>query len=152
MVEMIEEFVSGLFALAQVEGMQRLAEPDLPLSQGRILFITGTAVEPLPIHVIAEQLGISLAATGRNIDRMVKLGLLSRRESSLDRRVKLIEVTERGRELITALDVSRRAAITGFLERLPDPERAALRAALGGVLDSGALYPSSATTISGASL
>lgn len=139
LVELVEEFVVGLACLGQLEDMRRIDDLDLSVSQARILFLLEAAVEPLPIHVLAEQASLSMAATGRNIDHLVRVGILSREESAADRRVKLIAPTDHGRQIIAMHLNARREAVERLVERLPEPERAALHAAICGVLQCGAL-------------
>ena len=151
----VEEFMVGLACLGQLEDMRQIDELDISVSQARILFLLETATQPLPIHVLAEQAHLSMAAAGRNIDHLVRVGMLSRQESPVDRRVKLIAPTEHGRQLIALHLNSRQEAIARFVERLPKPQRSALHEALQGVLRSGALSANAShdtsTTLIGAS-
>ncbi|HBJ72807.1 MAG TPA: MarR family transcriptional regulator [Actinobacteria bacterium] len=139
LAEVVEEFVLGLACLGRLEDMRRIDELDLSVSQARILFLLETANEPLPIHVLAEQARLSMAAAGRNIEHLVQVGIVSREESATDRRVKLISATSHGREIIAMHLNARHEAVERFVERLPESERAALHAALRGVLQCGAL-------------
>ena len=49
---------------------------------------------------MGEHIGVSNAAASQMVDRMVQLGLLERVEDTLDRRVKQLSITAKGRELI----------------------------------------------------
>lgn len=139
LAEVVEEFVVGLACLGQLEDMRRIDELDISVSQARILFLLETAHEPLPINVVAERASLSMAAAGRNIDHLVRVGVLSRQESATDRRVKLISATSYGREIIAVHLDARHEAVERFVQRLPETQRAALHAALSGVLQCGAL-------------
>jgi DNA-binding MarR family transcriptional regulator len=58
---------------------------------------------------IGTALGVTNAAASQMVDRLVQLGLIDRREDKLDRRVKHVELTEKGRQLIQqTMDVRRR--------------------------------------------
>jgi DNA-binding MarR family transcriptional regulator len=58
---------------------------------------------------IAVALGVTNAAASQMVDRLVQLGLIDRLEDKLDRRVKHVELTEKGRALIQrTMDVRRR--------------------------------------------
>jgi DNA-binding MarR family transcriptional regulator len=58
---------------------------------------------------IGAAMGVSNAAASQMIDRLVQLGLIDRREDRLDRRVRQVDLTEKGRQLIQqAMDVRRR--------------------------------------------
>ncbi|MDO9484759.1 MAG: MarR family transcriptional regulator [Actinomycetota bacterium] len=139
LAEVVEEFVVGLACLGQLEDMRRIDELDLSVSQARILFLLETANEPLPIHVLAEQAKLSMAAAGRNIEQLVQVGIVTREESASDRRVKLISATSYGREIIAMHLNSRHEAVEAFVQRLPAAQQLALHAAISDVLQSGAL-------------
>lgn len=133
------ELLGGLMASVQSDRIDQLIELDLSLSQARILLIMGQRPEPWPIHRIAEEVGLSLASAGRNIDRLVALDLLSRTENPEDRRVKLIDVTKTGRQAIAQHFAPKVAAVEAFAEALPAPVAADLEVAIRDALDTGAL-------------
>ncbi len=80
---------------AEAQGIDRLLELELSISQAKTLFVLAQSTDPLPIHAVAEHIRLSVAATGRNIDSLVKMGLVERREDATDRRVKLVRVDAR---------------------------------------------------------
>jgi DNA-binding MarR family transcriptional regulator len=49
---------------------------------------------------VADFLGVSAPAATKNIDKLVRLGLVTRRESPGDRRASLLTITPRGRRLV----------------------------------------------------
>ncbi len=58
---------------------------------------------------IGAALCVTNAAASQMVDRLVQLGLIDRSEDRLDRRVKHVELTEKGRQLIQqTMDVRRR--------------------------------------------
>lgn len=138
----IERFVLGICGTAESAAAGRLTELDLPLSQARVLFLLSRYDHPLPIHTIAEELTLSMTAAGRNVDRLVGLGLLTREECPGDRRVKLVGFTEDGHRIVCDQMAVHRATIDTFVHKLPDTLRDDLRAVLSAVLDSGALTTS----------
>ncbi|WP_157224155.1 MarR family winged helix-turn-helix transcriptional regulator [Nocardia paucivorans] len=138
----VERFVLGICGAAESAAAGRLAELDLPFSQARILFLLSRYDHPLPIHAIAEELALSMTAAGRNVDRLVGLGLLTREECPTDRRVKLIGFTEDGHKVVRGQMAVHRATIDTFVHKLPDTLRDDLRAVLSAVLDSGVLTTS----------
>ncbi|NEW45728.1 MarR family transcriptional regulator [Nocardia cyriacigeorgica] len=136
----LERFLTGLFSASRSDSADKLVELDLSLSQARTLFVLGhDDRQQLPIHAIAERLSLSVTAAGRNVDRLVRLGLATRDESPEDRRVKLVGLSEHGREVIHDQMMCHREALDQLVERLPDDVRDDLHAAIIGVLDSGAL-------------
>ncbi|WP_280400266.1 MarR family winged helix-turn-helix transcriptional regulator [Nocardia carnea] len=136
---LIEYFVLGVCDPGRWKGVDRLAELDLSVAQARVLFSVVQHREPQPIHTIAEELGLSMTAAGRNVDRLVRLGLLTRQESPTDRRVKLVGPTEHGHQLARDQIAIHRATIDQAVARLPDALRTDLCKVLTAVLESGAI-------------
>lgn len=111
----LEVFVGHLHCGAQSAGIDELLAADLTFSQMRTLLVLTQRPEPAPIHEIAGRLGLSVAAAGRNVDQLVRVGLVDRVEDEVDRRIKRISLSAAGRDLIaTFKDGQRRYA----LERL----------------------------------
>ncbi|NUS95610.1 MAG: MarR family transcriptional regulator, partial [Nocardia sp.] len=131
---LIEHFVLAVCDPGKWQGVDRLAELDLTLAQARVLFSVVRHSEPQPIHTIAGELGLSMTAAGRNVDRLVRLDLLTRQESPTDRRVKLVGPTEHGHRLAWDQIAIHRATIEKVVDRLPDPLREDLGRVLAAVL------------------
>ncbi|MGA8987411.1 MarR family winged helix-turn-helix transcriptional regulator [Aeromicrobium sp.] len=130
----LEDFVMRLMSLAESDGMDALIELDLSFSQARTLFLLAKKGGPMPIHTIATTLGLSDAATGRNVENLLKLDLVERRESSDDRRVKLVSLTPAGEKLSQQHIDSKRASIRTFAADLPADQRDNLHRALSDIL------------------
>jgi DNA-binding MarR family transcriptional regulator len=130
----LEDFVMRLMHLAEADGMDALIELDLSFSQARTLFLLAKQGEPMPIHAIATALGLSDAATGRNVDQLLKLDLVERRESPDDRRVKLVSLTPAGEKLSLQHIDSKRESIKDFTAALPEDQRDDLHRALSAIL------------------
>jgi DNA-binding MarR family transcriptional regulator len=94
------------------------ADLDLSLAQLQGLCALRVADRPLALHELVEFMGISVGATSRAVDALVRAGLVTRREDELDR-----------------LNEARRAGLQAFAETLTEGERAGLSAALAPVLD-----------------
>ena len=78
--------------------------------------------EPLAGGEIAERIGVSPAAVSRALDGLVQKGFAERRESTDDRRVRLVTITGPGRDLAEDLITLRRAQIDRFLDSLDPPK------------------------------
>jgi DNA-binding MarR family transcriptional regulator len=130
----LEDFMMRLMNLAESDGMDALVELDLSFSQARMLFLLAKWGEPTPIHKIATALRLSDAATGRNVDQLVKLGVAERRESGEDRRVKLVSLTPIGEKLSLQHIESKRTSIKAFTADLPAEQRDHLYRALTDIL------------------
>lgn len=137
----LEEFVTRLINLAESDGMDALVDLDLSFSQARTLFLLAKTVDPLPIHSIAESLDLSVAATGRNVDQLVQLDVVERRESTSDRRVKLVSLTEAGKNLAMRHIESKRASLRSFADALPAHQCDQLHHTLKDILAGDSLPP-----------
>lgn len=115
---------------SQAEVMSATVEFELSMTQLRMLFVLEHAGCDMAVNELAEQVGLSMAATGRAVDIVVRTGLLSRREDESDRRIKRIGLTESGRAAIVQIGQARRRAVEAFVARLDAGERAALDAAV----------------------
>jgi DNA-binding MarR family transcriptional regulator len=137
LVEGLYGLLHGLLNDPDAGHFQVIEERDLSISQVRaLLTLACSDPEPLPGGRIAERLGASPAAMSRALDGLVRKGLLERRESAEDRRVRLVAITDAGREIAAELTALRRAQIERFVGTLP-PERIELLAAALAGADSG---------------
>ncbi|HPU13280.1 MAG TPA: MarR family transcriptional regulator [Aeromicrobium sp.] len=121
-LDAIEGLMGRVFASAESEAYEVFLEVNLSFSQARMLFMLGISEAPLPISEIAERIRISAASAGRNVDQLVKLGLASRTEDDADRRVKLVALTEKGRQLAWAHHEAKRDAVRSLLQDLSTEE------------------------------
>jgi DNA-binding MarR family transcriptional regulator len=119
-----------VFKDSQTEVMAATAEFDLTLSQLRMLFVLDKARADLAVNEVADQVSLSMAAAGRAVDGLVRGGLLSRREDSLDRRIKRIGLTAAGKRAIDQIGAARRHSVERFVAALNETERAALTTAV----------------------
>ena len=112
LLDVVEAFVGYLHCGAQNAGIEALLAADLTFSQMRTLLTLVQHPEPTPINEIAGRLGLSVAAAGRNVDQLVRTGLVDRVEDGLDRRIKRISLSGAGFELIASFkDGQRRFAL-----------------------------------------
>ena len=105
-----------------------LAELDLSFTQVKALFTLERGERS--VGEIGAALGLSLPATSRSVDGLAQRGFVVRRESSEDRRSKLVALTPQGREVLEACVAGRRAAMEQFVASLSESERSALHSAL----------------------
>lgn len=136
----LERLLRGVSGLVESEGMSFLAEADLSWSQLRVTMLLACSDEQ-PIGAVADQLGISIYSTGRAIEQLVELGVVDRKESATDRRVKLVSLTPRGLEIIDQHVAHKRKALQMFVDRLPDDHVAALNEAIRPILAGDYLQP-----------
>jgi DNA-binding MarR family transcriptional regulator len=95
----------------------------------------GETSEPRQVSDLAETFGVSSPTTSRAVDALVKKGLASRVEDTKDRRVRRIEITEKGSKLVRTLLVVRQAGMQEFAASLTAPQRRKLDAAVDSLMD-----------------
>lgn len=139
--DVLVEFVTRLMTVSEADGLDALIESDLSFSQVRTLFLLTRTGDPMPIHAIAGALGLSVAAAGRNVDQLVGLGMVERRESTSDRRVKLVSLTPTGERLAAQHIEAKHGSLRAFAQALPPEQRDQLRRALTDILSGGVLHP-----------
>lgn len=132
--EALEQFLMRCMSSAEAQGIDRLLELELSISQAKTLFVLAQASEPLAIHSIAAHIRLSVAATGRNIDSLVKMRLVERREDENDRRVKLVTITSAGHEVADHHLEARRTALRSMVARLTPDQADRLQQALQPIL------------------
>ena len=132
--EALGEFFQRIFSLAESGSMDQMIELDVSFTQARTMFLLAHTDGPLPINEIASQLGLSVAATGRTIDQLVKLGIVERQENPDDRRVKLVSLSPSGFEVADQQFEQKRRAVRKFVDRLSATEAENLTQALRPIL------------------
>ena len=86
------------------------------------------------VKALGESLGLSLAAMSRAAEELVQRGLVDRTEDPVDRRIKRLRLTDKGRELVLKMRELRMAGFEQFVATLSDKERAQLAKALEPIL------------------
>ena len=82
--------------------LRRMLEADLTLAE--VVTLRGLGRRPLTIAEVAESLGLSHSAASRAVDRLVRDGLVHRREDPEDRRRKHLTLTPAGAALIGEME------------------------------------------------
>ena len=115
--------------IGEAEVMEALAHHDLSFTQARVLFTLANG-QPMAINELAAQLGQSVAAAGRNVDSLVRSGLVERNENPADRRVRLVSISTQGHEVVDQQVSARRQTLRTFAEQLPEEQARGLLEAL----------------------
>ena len=76
---------------------------------------------------LAEELGVGRPAATKLVDRLVRRKLIRRRGHPTDRRQVMLEATDRGREIVRAVQLCRRRRLARVLSELDPVARDALR-------------------------
>lgn len=126
----VREFLGRVFTTAEGESLETVAGLNLSFTQARLAFWLAHHDHPVAIGDVADAVGLSAAATGRNIEHLVRKKLIARTENPDDRRVKLVVLTERGRDLARAHLQSKEDAVRTLLGDLDTAQCLALAEAL----------------------
>lgn len=82
------------------------------------------------LNRLSDRLKVNASTTLRTVERLREAGLVDRRENPDDRREVVIELTDRGRQLVDEVTARRRRAIEGIVRAMPVEQRAAMVDAL----------------------
>ena len=104
-------------------------ELSLTLSHVKALHALAEREEP-SVKDLAEPLCLSLPATSRLVDVLLKRGLVTRREDEEDRRSRRVAITEEGRDVLRRINAARLAGLEQFVQELTPEEREALHTTL----------------------
>jgi len=95
----------------------------------------GQAAEPKQVSDLAETFGVSVPSMSRAVDALVKGRLATRVEDAEDRRVRRVEITAKGKDLVETLLVVRQAGMESFVASLSAAQRRKLDAAVDSLMD-----------------
>jgi DNA-binding MarR family transcriptional regulator len=96
---------------------------NLRFTQLAALYAVG-GTQTLTIADLAEQIGRSHSATSRLVDGLVRRSLVQRNEEVADRRQRTLELTNKGRALLSQIDRARADEFLSVVRPLPPAERA----------------------------
>ena len=108
--------------------LHRVCRPRLTRSQFCFLKLI-TANTDLQVGELARCLGVSPAASSKNLDRLEKLGLVGREASDKDRRAILLKATRNGERLVHKYERHKAAHLAPVIDSL-GPEKTELLCAL----------------------
>jgi DNA-binding MarR family transcriptional regulator len=134
LTELLMDFVHQLKRLGESRTLELVSSLEVSVSQICLLFILDMSDHDPAVHELAERLKLSVAATGRAVDGLVKTGMVTRREDEHDRRVKRVSLAPAGEKLIAQVTEADRAALCTFCALLTEPERSNLFHALAPIL------------------
>ncbi|MGW6914595.1 MarR family winged helix-turn-helix transcriptional regulator [Kitasatospora sp. NPDC054939] len=106
------------------------ARHGLSSSQAKAL---GAVQEPVPMRALAGRLGCDASNVTGIVDRLESLGLAHREAAAGDRRVKIVVITERGREILDLVR-SEMARTHQALASMSDEQKVALHSICSQVL------------------
>ena len=104
-----------------------LAE-QMPLAQLRVCGILYDG--PRPMSALSRELGVSLSAMTQIADRLERARLVNRVADGMDRRIRCLQLTERGQKLMRSREEARNRRVLAVLEQLSPGARSEVLAAL----------------------
>ncbi len=108
--------------------LRRMLEADRSLAE--MILLHALQHQPLTIAEVGDMLCLSHSAASRAADRLVRNGLVSRRENPSDRRQKQLTLTPRGEALIAEVEAVRSRRLEQAIATLSDAEHEHLRSLL----------------------
>ena len=136
------DLASALFAvLAYVmkssnrDAFRAMADEDVSLTHFKALHLLDEQEGELSLKEVGEALALSLPAVSRLIDQLHQRGFVERHEDEHDRRMKRVQITSAGRDLVQRLTETRLSIVEQFTQTLTETERRRLIAALAPVLE-----------------
>jgi DNA-binding MarR family transcriptional regulator len=113
---------------------------EVTLTQYRSLVVLASR-GPQSVAALADELGVTPSTVSRLCDRLVRKGLVRRREDRRDRRAVRLALTPVGRELVDAVTERRRTEIAGLLDGIPEAAQRSLVQALRGLAQAAGEVP-----------
>jgi DNA-binding MarR family transcriptional regulator len=120
--ELIREYLDHAMHRSQHRIFRRSRETGLSFSQMAILRRLNWHGDATAGD-LSDFLEVSKAALSQAVDKLVDLGLVGRRESEEDRRVKIHGITDKGRRLIDEVHADRYGWLPEELEQLNEEDR-----------------------------
>jgi DNA-binding MarR family transcriptional regulator len=121
----VEEIIRlhwSILAAMQFASRPDWMELDMTMAQIKALF-TISQGEAVPVSRIAEYLGVGQPTASHLIDKLVRQGFAGRSENPADRRVTLVRLTDKGKDLVRRLYQGGEEQYRGWVKTLNDEER-----------------------------
>jgi DNA-binding MarR family transcriptional regulator len=127
--EQVERVVRGTRAFgAMIASSLTSVDPPITMPQWRALVLADS--EPQSVKSVAEDLGVHPSNATRLCERLVRAGLLDRRQLEHDRRQVVLTSTVGGRRVVARVFAHRRRAVEQILAAVPDEQREAVASAI----------------------
>lgn len=119
LIEQLNQFAGMTMHINMIYSMQFMQEHDLSFTHlNSLLFIHRAGCTN--IQCLADHLGVTKAAVSQMVDRLVESGIISREEDPIDRRSKLICLSETGVSLVQKAFLTRRKWVPDLAASLTD--------------------------------
>ncbi|HET9126516.1 MAG TPA: MarR family transcriptional regulator [Propionibacteriaceae bacterium] len=118
------------------------AAPGVSLPQMRLMFALSDS-GPIPSSTLARSVGVSPSSVTRMVDRLVRAGLVDRRENTGNRSMVTLTLTDAGGELVCRVLAWRHAEWERLLSTIPPDDRQVAARVLGAIHEAVAGLPAS---------
>jgi DNA-binding MarR family transcriptional regulator len=125
--------VGYLLKASSQDVFSAVGELDLSLTQIKLLHLLD-AEECVGLKELGDRIALSLPAASRAIDDLHQRGLVERRENEADRRMKSVQITPAGSEVVRRLNEARLSFLEQFAASLTETQRRRLSSALAPVV------------------
>jgi DNA-binding MarR family transcriptional regulator len=122
LIEQLNQFAGITMHINMIYNMQFMQEHDLSFTHLSSLFFIYRA-GCTNIQCLADHLGVTKAAVSQMVDRLVESGLISREEDPIDRRSKLICLSETGESLVQKAFLTRRKWVPNLVTSLTETQQ-----------------------------
>jgi DNA-binding MarR family transcriptional regulator len=129
LAQLLGRLILELNRASSPELFRLLGELEISFSQVKALHFLQDMGEA-SVKDIGEKLGLSFPAASRALDGLAQRGYVERRESTEDRRSRLVRLLPAGSELLDRIARGRLSALEDFTATLSPVERVALHTAL----------------------
>jgi len=116
--------------------LPEISELDLSLTQLKALSVLDERGEALSVKELSERLGLSFAAGSRAVEGLVQRKLAERDEDPVDRRIRRVGLSARGRRMVERFIAIRIASLERLIESLDSGQRQKLGTALAAVFEN----------------
>lgn len=131
--------IRHLFLYDRGNQLRVIEESGLSMTQCKALLELGglgrEKAEAWQVSDLAEVFGVSVPSMSRAVDGLVKKGLATRVEDPDDRRVRQVEITAEGTDLVETLVTVRQTGIESFASTLSAVQRRKLDAAVDSLME-----------------
>jgi DNA-binding MarR family transcriptional regulator len=101
---------------------------ELPLAQLRVCNILQHG--PRSMSVLSREIGVTLSALTQIADRLERAGLVNRLAEENDRRIRCLQLTDRGKQIMRLQADFRARRVSEALKRIPPEDRESVLASL----------------------
>ena len=127
-----------VFAYDRGHQLRVIEDSGLTMTQCKALLELGglgSDESPRQVSDLAETFSVSVPSMSRAVDALVKAGYVTRLEDPVDRRVRRVAITSKGKKLVDTILVVRLAGLQAFAESLTAAQRRKLDAAVDSLMD-----------------